>query len=100
MQDGDIIVLQTKQFSDIISIGTLTEFMDSLSPAEAAENLAPLVHEKEEAGAAAIIVNYKMPVEEEVAGSLEDLEEQESKEEAVRTETDQSPFYAPVSQKK
>src|SRR5664280_2851834 len=55
LENGDVIVLQTKQFADIISIGTLTEFMDSLPPAEVAENIAPLVHEKEEAGAAAII---------------------------------------------
>ncbi len=92
LQDGDIIILQTKQFSDIISIGTLTEFMDNLSPAEAAENLAPLVHEKEEAGATAIIVNYKAAAEEALAASLE---EPESAAETLSTETSQSPFYAP-----
>ena len=32
LQDTDIIILQTKQFSDIISVGTFSEFMDNLQP--------------------------------------------------------------------
>jgi len=94
LQDNDIVILQTKQFSDIISIGTLTEFMDGLPLQEAAENLAPLVHEKEEAGAAAIIINYKATAEEAEAAEEEtEIEEpRETKEEAA---TQESPFYTP-----
>ena len=88
LQDGDIIVLQTKQFSDVISVGTLSEFMDNLAPSEIAENLAPLVHEKEEAGAAAIIAHYKAPVIEEVAEPIIEPEPE------IEAET--SPFYSPT----
>lgn len=117
LQDNDIIVLQTKQFSDVISVGTLSDFMDNLPPADIAENLAPLVHEKEEAGAAAIIALYKAPVAEDVSESLQEPELEEQKETRIKPkiETDQeqettieertvedeqntseSPFYSPT----
>ena len=99
LENGDVIVLQTKQFADIISIGTLSEFMDSLPPAEIAENIAPIVHEKEEAGAAAIIIGYKATtavneVIEPVAGeeTIEDVQEEEQAEEQIQ----ESPFYSPT----
>jgi hypothetical protein len=96
LQDNDIIVLQTKQFADVISVGTLTEFMDNLPIAEAAENLAPLVHEKEEAGAAAILINYKSPTTE----MLEEIpQEPETKTSQVveteETNIQEAPFYTP-----
>jgi hypothetical protein len=101
LEDGDMIVLQTKQFADVISIGTLTEFMDDLPPAEVAENLAPLVHEKEEAGAAAIIIRYKAALVMSQASESEaeettiaQAQEQENETEA-KTEIQESPFYAP-----
>jgi hypothetical protein len=98
LQDGDIIVLQTKQFSDVISVGTLSEFMDNLAPSEIAENLAPLVHEKEEAGAAAIIAHYKAPVAEEIAEPLED-EETEMEEKTLPNEPSsaETSFYTPTA---
>ena len=98
LEDGDVIVLQTKQFSDIISIGTLTEFMDSLPPAEVAENIAPLVHEKEEAGAAAIIIGYKATTAineaaEPIVGeeTIEDVQKEQ-----VEEQIQESPFYTPT----
>ncbi|HUD09667.1 MAG TPA: hypothetical protein VMR77_02615 [Patescibacteria group bacterium] len=106
LQDGDVVVLQTKQFCDVISAGTLSEFMDNLAPSEAAENLAPLVHEKEEAGAAAIIAHYKAPVAEEVAEPLTEEPEQEPEPEitAKTVEDEQnsseSPFYSPTVTRK
>ncbi|MGA2967887.1 MAG: hypothetical protein ABSD69_01800, partial [Candidatus Levyibacteriota bacterium] len=97
LQDNDIIVLQTKQFSDVISAGTLSEFMDDLPPSEIAENLAPLVHEKEEAGAAAIIAHYKAPLAEEIAEPLPETEP-EIEEKTVEDEqnSSESPFYSPT----
>lgn len=98
LENGDIIVLQTKQFSDIISIGTLSEFMDNLPPAEVAENIAPLVHEKEEAGAAAIIIGYKATtiineVAEPIIGeeTIEDIQKEQ-----VEEQIQESPFYSPT----
>jgi hypothetical protein len=99
LQDNDVIVLQTKQFSDVISAGTLSEMMDDLSPSEIAENLAPLVHEKEEAGAAAIIACYKAPVAEEaeeIEEVVEPLSEVAEKTTAEQPEATESPFYSPT----
>ncbi len=98
LQDGDVIVLQTQQFSDIISIDSLSEFMGDLSLQEAAENLAPLVHEKEEAGAAAILIDYKAASEEETpVEETPPVEEPKIKAEEPQpaTETQESPFYTP-----
>lgn len=101
LEDGDMIILQTKQFADIISIGTLTEFMDDLPPAEVAENLAPLVHEKEEAGAAAIIIRYKtapvinQALEPEAEEATIAQAQEQTNETEAETEIQESPFYAP-----
>ncbi len=98
LEDNDIIVLQTKQFADIISIGTLTEFMDGLPPAEVAENLAPLVHEKEEAGAAAIIISYKAAavINEIVEPTIEEATKEEIQEKEAKVDIQESPFYTPT----
>lgn len=71
LQDLDTLILQTNKFSDVISHSTLSEFLDKPIE-EAAENLAPLIHEKENPAAACIIVHFKEPVasiakEEEIA---------------------------------
>lgn len=95
LQDLDVLILQTKQFSDIISISTLSEFLDNLPPSEAAENIAPLVHEKEEAGAAAIIIAYKSAVEEEpIIAPEEEITDEEKPQE------DKFPFYSSRIDKK
>jgi len=61
LQNGDIIILQTKQFSDIIPADTLAASLDNQPPSEIAETLAPKIHgnEKEQSGAAAIVLSYK-----------------------------------------
>ena len=94
LEDDDVIIFQTKQFSKVISTDTLFDMLDGLSPKDAAENIAPLLHEKDESGAASIIVNYKKPLgevsptEEKELGFLQD-EETETQEEKK-----ESPFYA------
>ena len=100
LQDADTVILQTKQFSDIISIGTLSEFMDNLNPSDAAENLAPLVHEKDEAGAAAILIGYKAAadtegIEEAQTPTEEPKEEAVSEKEEIIEEEEEAPFYTP-----
>lgn len=97
LEDGDVILLQTKQFTNIISATTLSEFLDNLPPHEAAENIAPLVHEKEESGAAAIIINYKKSVEIDESILNPEVEE-EIKEEKPKHSA--SPFYSPTMNKK
>ena len=81
LEDGDVVLLQTKQFANVISAATLSEFLDNLPPTEAAENIAPLVHEEEEPGAAAIIIAYKKPVEIDESILNPEEEKEEVKEE-------------------
>ena len=90
LQNEDIVILQTKQFANIISIHTLSEFLDNSVPSEIAEHIAPLVHEKDEAGAASIIINYKL------AQKSEDETFLEEKTEEPKTEQEESPspFYS------
>jgi len=82
LQNGDIIILQTKQFSDIISANTLAASLDNQPPSEIAETLAPKIHgnEKEQSGAAAIVLSYKGPEAKEV---LESEEKEETEEEII-----------------
>ena len=61
LQEGDVLILQTRKFSDVISDSTLLEFLENSTITDASENIAPLVHEKENPTASAIIVNYKEP---------------------------------------
>lgn len=98
LENEDIIILQTRQFAQSISTGTLSEFVDNLAVADAAENLAPLVHEKGEAGAAAIIVEYK--VIEQKKEPFSEPENQVVDSDQLEPETqeekaDESPFYTP-----
>lgn len=59
LEDQDIIILATSQFTNIVSQDSLLSSMDSLPPSQIAENLAPMVHEKADGGATAIIIEYK-----------------------------------------
>jgi cell division protein FtsL len=107
LQNDDVIILQTKQFSNVISVETLSEFLDNLPPKDAAENIAPLVHEKDEAGAASIIISYKAPPikeEEEFAPVLgpevEISIQEETIQEVIPEEKEESPFYSGMDGRK
>lgn len=98
LQENDTVILQTKQFSDVISIDTLSEFLDNLTPAEASESLAPLVHEKEDGGAASIIISYKDAQKEEPEAFLEkpqedDIEDEDNEEANEEKNDKQTSFY-------
>jgi hypothetical protein len=97
LQQNDTVILQTKQFSDVISVDTLSEFLDNLTPAEASENLAPLVHEKEDGGAASIIINYKQARKEEpeefAEKTLEESQNPEIEEKLQQESKRETPFY-------
>jgi len=66
VQEGDIIVLETKPFQRIISSSTLASSLESDNPEEIAETLAPHVHDKAEGGASSVILIYKK-------GELQDI---------------------------
>ncbi|MBI3984906.1 MAG: hypothetical protein HY344_03105 [Candidatus Levybacteria bacterium] len=90
LQEGDVLVLQTRKFSDVISDSTLLEFLENSTITDASENLAPLVHEKENPTASAIIVNYKEPAPAEAFATEEKPQEekvQESMPEDQQTES-------------
>ena len=73
LKDGDIIILQTDQFTKLVSEDRLSSSLDHQKPNEITETLAPFVHEAEEGGAAAVIMEYK----EERGISEEELKEEE-----------------------
>ncbi len=93
LQDGDVIVLQTQQFTEIVGPEVLAASLDSQPPSEIAETLAPKIHgnEKEQSGAAAIILAYKGPEKSEGAAEEAAL----PKEEVVKEEAGEIP-QAPV----
>ena len=82
LQNDDIIVLQTKQFSETVAEEVLAASLDNQPPSEIAETLAPKIHgnEKEQSGAAAIILAYKGPEKSAL------MEEEEIKTEEIETE--------------
>lgn len=81
LKDGDIIILQTKQFTEVISESELAAALDSLPPSEIAETLSPKIHEKEEGGASAIVLKVKK------AKALEEVEEEMIPKEEAETIT-------------
>lgn len=83
LQDKDVIILQTKDFSEVISDTTLSEFLENPSITESAENLAPLIHEKENPTASGILVEYKTPVKNDLLEAVEEPEAQTDQPQAV-----------------
>lgn len=71
IENADLIILETKQFSELISNQTLEGILNHNSPSEIAESISPKIHEQEEGGAAATIISIQQP-EEEI---IEDEEE-------------------------
>ncbi len=88
LQNDDIIILQTKQFSDIISADTLAASLDHQPPSEIAETLAPKIHgnEKEQSGAAAIVLAYKGAEQAEKAFEPEQKVGTEEQKETIQPE--------------
>lgn len=88
VQEGDVIVLETKPFQRIISSSTLASSLESDNPEEIAETLAPHVHDKAEGGASSVILIYKkgelqdipgVPLETLVNGKTDDESIEETK---------------------
>lgn len=59
LQDNDSIVLQTKSFSEVMPKEKLFTTIATHSLEDAAEILAPLIHDAEHGDASAIIIHYK-----------------------------------------
>lgn len=83
VQEGDIVILQTKAFLKVIPSSTLASSLDNNTPSEIAENLAPHVHEKTEGGASAVILLYKNGQAENISNETSELAQKEVIENAV-----------------
>lgn len=59
LQDGDTIIIATKQFTKLIPKDMLSLALDHNSPSEIAERFSPKIHEQEEGGASAIILKHQ-----------------------------------------
>ena len=93
LQNDDVIVLQTKQFTDIFPSEVISSSIDHQPPSEVAETLAPKLHshEKEQSGAAAIVVSYKAASDLDIPPEEEQKEEEKPKEEEEIGGEDQFP---------
>ncbi len=89
VQEGDIIVLETRPFLSVISSSTLASSLDGETPEEIAENLAPHVHERAEGGAASVVLMYRAGAAPKASDIPEDLNE-EKPEEEQKTEEGQT----------
>ncbi len=99
LQDQDIIILETKAFSDEISESTVLEFLEKPSIDEAAENIAPLVHEKGNPLVSSIFVSYKEGEEKETDEVIaqDSPKEEEESEEHLPKEEDATAIQTPSS---
>ncbi len=77
VQEGDIVILQTKAFLKVIPSSTLASSLDNNTPSEIAENLAPHVHEKAEGGASAVILLYKDGQVEDISNETSEVAQKE-----------------------
>lgn len=59
IREGDVIILETYDFSQKIPIEKFSEILDALSVSEISENLAPVIHDHSQGTEAAIILQYK-----------------------------------------
>ena len=65
IQDGDVIILQTKQFTELVPESVLVSSLDGQTPSEIAETIAPIIHQDDKNGAAALIIKCSFVQEEE-----------------------------------
>lgn len=73
LEDGDLVILETQKFSEIVNEEFSSDYTPNSSPSEISETLAPKIHQKEEGGASAIILSFKETVEEKEAENEEEI---------------------------
>lgn len=73
LQNGDLIVLQTFGFSQVLTEQDLLSSLENPTPNDIAEALAPLVHEKNQPEAAAIILSFKESTSEAAAEEEQEI---------------------------
>jgi len=82
LQDGDTVILQTKQFESLVSSDDLLSFS---TPTDAAEILSPKIHGATQGGASAIVLSYQesptLAIDEDILSAEEKEIEEKEKEE-------------------
>lgn len=58
LEHGDLIILETKEFEDVLPQHELVATIDHQQPEDLAETLSPKIHEAQNGGASAIIFTY------------------------------------------
>ncbi|OGH14030.1 MAG: hypothetical protein A3H50_01025 [Candidatus Levybacteria bacterium RIFCSPLOWO2_02_FULL_37_10] len=76
LKEADLVILQTKQFKDIISTNILISALDHQPPSDIAEALAPIIHRQEKGGAAAILIEFKKKEESLISSDTETAKQQ------------------------
>lgn len=76
LKNKDLIVIETKPFSNVIDKEMLIPSLNDLPPNEITENLAPQVQEKGEGGASTIIIKYGEAPSEDIANESTDQTDQ------------------------
>ena len=75
--NNDIVILETRDFANKISLEKLSLLLDHLEVVEISENLAPIIHEGSNGSEAAIILQYKKGETFQALSESEDEEEPE-----------------------
>jgi hypothetical protein len=78
IKEGDLIVLATEAFSQVVTEEDLNINLNDIEPSEITESLAPKIHKAENGKIAAIVIKYKRPfVVEEVVDEETEANEPE-----------------------
>ncbi len=96
LQDKDLIVLATSQFTSIIPKDELFATIDSMTPDDIAETFAPKIHEKEEGGACAIFVSFQKPTSDAEQPLEEASEAQNIQEVEEEIQQPEQPMAQPI----
>lgn len=75
LKEADLVILQTKQFKDIVSTNILISALDHQPPSDIAEALAPIIHKQEKGGAAAILIEIGKKEEETIPSDTTEQEQ-------------------------
>jgi len=86
LKNKDLIIIQTRQFSETITSEKLSSLLDHQKPLDIAETIAPMIHGGGEAAAASVVVQYSKEEETQVTLGTEKVIEESIKKENLEKE--------------
>lgn len=99
IKPGDLILLQTNQFSQLIKPQQIKDAFDLSLPSDIAEVLSPLIHNSEDGGASAIILNITSLPEKSTTTLTSEDEENEEETLDTRIQQENINYTPPVKTK-